>query len=208
MLTLKHRNHMGRMVAGVVVLLLALAGCNNMVESPYLETYDESPTFGRAARELEPGAIAVGHLEADEAFYRGTDGGQYIEEIPVEITQVLLERGQEQYNSFCSPCHGYSGHGNGVITQEGFAAQSFYDRRIAFQPVGRYFETITMGRGSMYSYAARIEAEDRWAIVAYMEALKLGQSATYDDLPAELQAELDALAVEPSEDAAADEMGG
>jgi len=207
MLTMTYLTHTRRLVVGLVALLLALAGCNNMVDSPYLETYDESPTFGRAARELDPNAVAVGHLNADEAFYQGTVDGQYITEFPIEVTEAVLQRGQEQYNAFCSVCHGYSGHGNGVITQEGFAAQSFYDRRIAFQPIGRYFETITLGRGNMFNYAARIEPEDRWAIVAYMEALKISQSSNYDDLSADLQAELDALAPQVSEETET-EMGG
>jgi len=207
MLTLTHHTRTRTLVVGVVALLLALAGCNNMVDSPYLETYDASDTFGRAARELDPNAIAVGHLEADEAFYRGTVDGQYIDELPIEITEDVLQRGQEQYNAFCAVCHGYSGHGNGVVTQEGFAAQSFYDRRIAFQPVGRYYETITLGRGNMYNYAARIEPADRWAIVAYMEALKISQSSTYDDLSADLQAELDLIEPEVSAETET-EMGG
>ena len=41
------------------------------------------------------------------------------------------------------------------------------------------------GYQSMYSYASRITAEDRWAIAAYIRALQLSQNATVDDVPPE-----------------------
>jgi hypothetical protein len=37
----------------------------------------------------------------------------------------------------------------------------------------------------MYSYAARVTPEDRWAIVAYIRALQLSQHAALEDVPAE-----------------------
>jgi hypothetical protein len=43
---------------------------------------------------------------------------------------------------------------------------------------------MTEGYGAMYSYAARVSPEDRWAIVAYIRALQLSQHATLDDVPA------------------------
>jgi hypothetical protein len=34
----------------------------------------------------------------------------------------------------------------------------------------------------MFSYASRIPAEDRWAIIAYIRALQLSQGASYGDV--------------------------
>ena len=39
-------------------------------------------------------------------------------------------------------------------------------------PVGRLFNTISYGRGTMGPYKDQITAEDRWAIVAYVKALQ------------------------------------
>jgi hypothetical protein len=50
-------------------------------------------------------------------------------------------------------------------------------------PAGHYFEVITNGFGSMYSYASRVEPEDRWRIAAYIRALQLSQHATMQDVP-------------------------
>ena len=41
---------------------------------------------------------------------------------------------------------------------------------------------MTRGFGTMYSYAARIPARDRWAIAAYIRALQLSQHALAGDL--------------------------
>ena len=35
----------------------------------------------------------------------------------------------------------------------------------------------------MYSYAARVAPDDRWAIAAYIRALQLSQHASLDDVP-------------------------
>jgi len=57
-------------------------------------------------------------------------------------------------------------------------------------PAGHYFDVITNGYGAMYSYAARVEPEDRWAIVAYIRALQLSQHAALDDVPAQEREQL------------------
>jgi hypothetical protein len=49
---------------------------------------------------------------------------------------------------------------------------------------------ITNGFGSMYSYAARVEPEDRWRIAAYIRALQLSQHATMQDVPESDRAKL------------------
>lgn len=177
--------------------LFVLAGCNNLQEQPKLhDAYDESPTFGSAARVPLEEAVPVGFLNEDEHFYAGTVDGEFAEGFPenIEITRDLIARGQIEFESFCSPCHGYSGYGDGVLSQEGFPPPASYhtdDLRDA--PAGRIYAAIANGKGTMYSYAARVEPEDRWAIVAYIRALQLSQHAEFAALPEDLQAEFDAL---------------
>ena len=57
-------------------------------------------------------------------------------------------------------------------------------------PVGHYFDVITNGFGAMQSYAARIEPQDRWAVIAYIRALQLSRNASPADVPADKQGEL------------------
>jgi mono/diheme cytochrome c family protein len=108
------------------------------------------------------------------------------ETLPVDFNASLLDRGQERFNIFCSPCHDQTGSGNGMIVQRGLKQPpTFHQDRLRDMPIGYYFDTITNGFGAMYSYASRIPVKDRWAIAAYVRALQLSQQVNYDQLPEE-----------------------
>ena len=54
-------------------------------------------------------------------------------------------------------------------------AKSLHDpvvKDLQQNPVGRLFNTISYGRGTMGPYKDQITAKDRWAIVAYVKALQ------------------------------------
>ncbi|MDW8167442.1 MAG: cytochrome c [Acidobacteriota bacterium] len=120
----------------------------------------------------------------DEHLYTGKVRGQLAETFPFPITRSILERGRERYDIFCAPCHGRDGYGEGMIVQRGFRQpSSFHTDRLRQAPVGYFFDVITNGFGTMYSYASRIPPEDRWAIVAYIRALQLSQNARLQDVP-------------------------
>ena len=175
------------------VLLVAVA-CSNLQEQPKLaKPFSESPTFGSSAREILPEAVPVGFLREDEHLYYGTVDGEFVDTFPMELTAETVMRGQQLFEAFCAPCHGYSGNGDGVVIQEGFSRpNSFHINQVREKTVGEYFHVITNGQNTMFNYAARIETEDRWAVAAYIRTLQISQNASYDDLPAELQAEFDA----------------
>lgn len=172
----------------LLIAMLVLAGCGNMREQPKLaKPYQSSPNFKVAARELVPEAIPVGH-NVDDHMALGMVDGQFTDAFPMEITRELLDRGQQRYNIYCTPCHGYAGYGNGVISEEGFPhPASYHDPEILVQPAGYYVNVIANGKGNMLSYAARVQPEDRWAIAAYIRALQISQQAQLDSLPEELQ---------------------
>ena len=106
------------------------------------------------------------------------------DEFPFPITPADLQRGREEYNVFCTPCHGYTGTGNGMIVQRGFPQPpSYHIDRLRQAPAGHFFEVMTNGFGRMYSYAARITPEDRWRVAAYIRVLQLSRHATMGDVP-------------------------
>lgn len=182
-----------KMMLYLMLGALLLAGCGNMEEQPKLEVYGESPLFGVAARDILPETVPVGQLREDTAFYEGREGDAYTTTLPVELNEDLLVRGRTQYESFCAPCHGYAGYGDGVIAREGFQRPaSFHIDRLRDVPVGYIYEVITEGVGNMYNYAARIKPADRWAIVAYLRALQVSQNVPAAELSAEARAQLDA----------------
>ena len=186
-----------RGLAVVALVALAGAGCRqDMHDQPKYKPYRQSEFFtdGRAMRPFVAGTVARGTLREDTAYYAGKDGtGEFVTEIPVSVTAELLERGRGEYRVFCSPCHGRTGMGDGMIVQRGFKRPiSYHVDRLRQMPVGYYFDVITGGYGAMSDYAAQVPIEDRWAIVAYVRALQLSQYAPVAEVPADRHGELEA----------------
>jgi mono/diheme cytochrome c family protein len=157
-------------------------GCRqDMHDQPKYEPLEQSTIFadGAASRPMVEGTVARGMLREDPILYTGrTADDLFVTELPVELSRELLDRGQARFNAFCSPCHGRTGEGNGMVVQRGFKhPQSLHETRLRESPLGYYFHVMTNGFGEMSSYAAQVSPEDRWAIAAYIRALQLSQFA-------------------------------
>jgi Cytochrome C oxidase, cbb3-type, subunit III len=168
-------------------IALLLAGCRlDMHVQPKYLPYNPSKFFddGRSERPVVPGTVARGQLRLDELLYTGKENGTVADKFPFPITRADIERGRERYSIYCTPCHDYAGSGQGMIVQRGFPPPpSFHTSELRQAPAGHFFEVITNGYGSMYSYAARVEPGDRWRIAAYIRVLQLSQHATMQDVP-------------------------
>jgi hypothetical protein len=62
---------------------------------------------------------------------------------------------------------------------------SFHSNDLKHAPAQHFFDVITNGYGAMFSYAARVSPQDRWAIIAYIRALQLSQSIPIAELPSQ-----------------------
>lgn len=168
-------------------LACLLCGCRaDMQDTPKDKTFRPSRFFDDrlTARPLVAGTVPATGLADDELLYNGTVDGRLATVFPFAITRQVLERGQERFNIFCSPCHGRVGDGGGMIVQRGFRRPpSYHIDRLRKAPVGHFYDVITHGFGSMYDYADRVAPRDRWAIIAYIRALQLSQDATLADVP-------------------------
>jgi len=78
---------------------------------------------GSSARPLVEGTVARGTLDDDEAFFSGKIDKATVKEFPLAVDEALVNRGQERYNVYCSPCHDKTGGGNGMVIQRGFKRQ-------------------------------------------------------------------------------------
>jgi hypothetical protein len=139
---------------------------------------------GSSARPLVEGTIARGTLEDDDAFYTGKVDSAMVKEFPFPIDEKVLDRGQERYNIYCSPCHDRTGSGNGIVVQRGFKQPpSYHIERLRQADVGYFFDVITNGFGAMPDYRAQVAPRDRWAIIAYIRALQYARHAPAVDIP-------------------------
>lgn len=172
--------------------LLAACG-NNMRNDSRLKPYEASPVFAdnQSARPIDPNTVARGQ-STDLALTSGKVNGAPVAEFPITVSAETLAQGQKLYAIYCTPCHGAAADGRGVTSGYWSAAKltppaNLLDPALAERPVGHYFDVISNGFGSMYSYASRITVEDRWAIVAYIRALQVNKDAPLDVPPEQIQ---------------------
>lgn len=162
----------------LLVTLLATAACRPaMADQPRYEVYEASTDFadGASARPLIDGTVPRDAIVNHEELRTGRDPetGQFVTSIPVEVTDALLAQGEERYRIYCTPCHGDTGEGDGLVVQHGFPAPpNLHDEAMQQLPAGFIFDVITHGYGQMFSYADRTTIEERWAIVAYLRQLQ------------------------------------
>jgi Cytochrome C oxidase, cbb3-type, subunit III len=176
----------------VAATLFMIAGCDHlhqdMGNQPKNKPLSPSDFFadGRSVRTPVENTVSRSSMENDQLMVT-KDSAMF----PMSINDALLERGQERYRIFCSPCHGIQGDGNGMIVMRGMKRPPTYHQdRLRQAPNGYFYDVITNGFGQMYNYASQIPPRDRWAIVAYVRALQLSRNARVADLPAETREKL------------------
>jgi hypothetical protein len=183
------RNELTPAVSLLALALLASAACRqDMHDAPRYDPLEASPVFagGASAQPLVAGTVPRGRLAADDLMETGRLNGQSSPVFPFEITRADLDRGEERYNIYCSPCHDRNGDGSGMVVQRGYKQPtSYHTDRLRQAPPGYFFEVMTNGFATMPDYRAQIPAVDRWRIAAYIRVLQLSQNATAADAPVE-----------------------
>jgi cytochrome c553 len=184
-------------LAAMVIAAAALTACRqDMQDQPKFPPYRPSTFFDddRSERPLIEGTIARGHLDDDVAYYTGMGpDGKPVNEFPFPVTREVMERGQQRFNVYCTPCHDRTGSGNGMVVRRGYKhPPSYYSDQVRKLANGFIFDVITRGFGAMPDYAAQVPVADRWAIVAYIRALQMSESATISDVPPDERAKLEA----------------
>jgi len=184
-----------RLLLLIAPLLLSLTSCRqDMQDQPKYKNLRGSAFFTdhRSARPVVEGTVARGQLYADAVFRTGKQNGQPVAVLPMPLSRELLERGRDRYRIYCTPCHGMTGDGRGIVVQRGYRQPpNFNIDRLRASPVGYFYDVQTNGFGAMMDYASQIPAADRWAIAAYVRVLQLSQSTSLADVPPEERRTLD-----------------
>ncbi|MCB0124148.1 MAG: cytochrome c [Caldilineaceae bacterium] len=182
-------------MVGLLLSTLLLTSCaGRMVAQAKYEPLEASTFFvdGKSARDLVPNTVAQGQNWMDPLLETGLEDGAPATRFPFPVTADVLQRGQERYDIFCTPCHGIDGYGDGIVVDRGFTPPpSYHSERLRNAPPGYFFDVITNGFGTMYSYGDRVSPADRWAIIAYIQALQRSQNATMADVPPDERAGLE-----------------
>jgi mono/diheme cytochrome c family protein len=145
--------------------------------------------------------VAVGELRDNEHLYRGKVAGAFATTFPEQIplSPETMARGRERFGIYCTPCHGQTGEGDGMVAKRAAMLQeqgvagawvpptNLTNDNLRFTPVGSLFDSITNGVRNMPAYGPQITTEDRWAIVMYVRALQRARLATLQDVPPDMR---------------------
>lgn len=161
------------------------------------------------ARSIPEGTVAFGEeadvysgipqdkfLQENESVYTGKDpNGQFLSRIPVQVDMKLLKRGQSRFNIYCAACHDQVGTSQSIVVRRGVGIPPPPDlaaENLLVMPDGQIFNSIKYGIRNMPGYAAQLESDDIWAVVAYVRAIQASRTAQADQVPADVRAHLGA----------------
>ena len=187
----------------IAVALCGLPGCGGcgawdldlerMIEQPRFATYEACEICPGGTIMMTPpaGAVPRGAQIAPVPLVLGRQAGRYLDRIPIDVTRGVLERGRNRFDLFCAACHGRLGNGVSKVAENMMLRRpaNLLTAPYTDYPPGRIFTSITEGYGLMRSYAGELPVADRWAVVAYVQALQLSQHVDLDALPAQHRSE-------------------
>ncbi len=182
----------------LLVLCGSLAGAasacdfERMRQQPRFDPYEPSPYFANGTIMQHPpeGAVARDRVLGPEELVEGRSAGELVAQVPLPLDAALLTRGRDRYEIFCAPCHGVVGDGETKVSEDMRLRPppALIDEPVSEYPPGRIYQAIVEGYGVMRSYRYELEVRDRWAVVAYVQALQMSQNARLTALPNEVRA--------------------
>ncbi len=182
----------------VILVALCLLGCdgrNSMARQPRKKPLDSSPFFedGGASRQLPEGTVIA--MSVREYYEQRSKKKESATQPHGADTQQetlrMLQSGKEQFEIWCTPCHGAAGYGDGMVVRRGFPTPPSYHIPRLRQASDEHFkQVIENGLGTMPAYGGHVTDEERDAIIAYIRALQLSQYAPVSTLPADVRGKL------------------
>jgi mono/diheme cytochrome c family protein len=113
-----------------------------------------------------PGTVSVGweapltHSQADGRLRN-----------PLASTPETRAAGQKMYVTYCQPCHGATGRGNGPVAGGAMLPADLTTAQVRARSDGYLYATVRNGVGLMPAYGTRMTPEERWQVVLYLRTL-------------------------------------
>jgi mono/diheme cytochrome c family protein len=164
----RRRLRFGTLLAAIAAVAL-FAGCEridrNMWSNPAFKPQEEPVRLPPAASVPTKG---IPHVPAP-----GTDAAKALRN-PEKVTEASFQEGKELFRIYCTPCHGISGKGDGLVgkkltPQPINISGSGYG---GFATEGQLFAVVTHGVDGMPSFYEDLTPRERWRLVAYVKTLK------------------------------------
>ena len=181
-----------------LVLLLAVA-CGDttvvdpMERQPKFKAFSANPLYedGRAMRQPPAGTVPRESITMRPEITAAVDRkGNVVSAIPISVTRELMESGRTRFEIHCAPCHGLLGDGVSLVATQMSLRPPPNLHKIRNPGPGHIYQVITQGFGLMAPYSAELTPQERWAVVAYVEALRRSQAVTLAEAPPDIQKKL------------------
>jgi len=159
-----------------------------MIEQPRVDAYEgEQAADGTwKGNMLKPpqGTIPYSPVPQSSRFLSGYSENEPVAFIPTRIDRRFLERGQQLFEVYCSPCHGSNGQGKTPVSQHmNHPPPSLHEKEMRALKEGEIFHVISQGEGFMPSLANQLSENERWQVVSFVKALQLAQHPRTGALP-------------------------
>lgn len=165
----------------VFVILGSMVGCSSkeqpnveiiqdFMESPAIKAQDYEDFFPdhAGARVPPEHTVPVGFKPYKAGFnpeIAKADKNPYED----QMTEEVLLTGQKYYETNCTVCHGQKADGVGpIVGKMPNKPPSLLTDKIRGWKDGQIYQVITMGQGTMGSYASHIPQQSRWQVVNYI----------------------------------------
>lgn len=141
------------------------------------DAFEPNPVLpgGQTLQRPPAGTVARGWPVLQHA---GTPGdalraGQELSNPNAEDDEQARARGELVFRTFCVPCHGAGGAGDGLAAQQGVPPPpSLLAEHAVSMRDGQMFHVLTFGQANMASYASQVSREDRWRVIRYIRWLQ------------------------------------
>jgi hypothetical protein len=151
-----------------------------MLESVPYDAFAPNPNFasGKTLQTPPQGTIPRSfvpiHYEAtpEDAIRAGRELVNPI----AQGAEAHAERAPKVYATFCQPCHGMGGLGDGPIVPHGFPPPpSLLVEKAVTMRDGQMFHIVTYGQANMPSLASQVEPLERWLAILHIRSLQAGK---------------------------------
>ncbi|MGD0835849.1 MAG: quinol:electron acceptor oxidoreductase subunit ActD [Polyangia bacterium] len=155
----------------------------HMHDQPKLNAFRPSTFFadGSGMRPAVAGTVARGHLPF---LPKSPEEAGRILVNPLPLDQRVAQRGRKVFDDHCAVCHGVVGNGVPLLSSAyGAKPANLLSSDLRGRPDGYIYGVLMLGKNAMPSYAADLDADDRWAAVHYVRILERAEDARDEDLP-------------------------
>ncbi len=173
----------------LIIMAFAFASCTHdrndpgrayfpdMAASQAYESYSVNPVFKDGKTMQIPVEGTIPREMIPYPYKRGYDDQMKAAETlinPITTNKSNLTKGKDEYDIFCTVCHGAKGKGDGhLYTSKLFTAKptDLTTSYIQDKPDGEIYHIVTVGSlsGLMGAHGSQISQENRWKIVSYIK---------------------------------------